>query len=84
MKNALIQEYISRMTPTDVNNFALNNGIVLKDDELTLVYNHIIKNWRTIVYGNPRSILDDLKKNLDNVTYQKIETLYTRFKNRYL
>ena len=84
MKNVLIQEYIGRMTLTDVNNFALNNGIVLKEDELSLVYNHIIKNWRTVIYGNPRPILDDLKKNLDNVTYQKIETLYTQFKNRYL
>jgi len=84
MTNALIQEYIERLTPNDVNNFAISNGIILKEEELTLVYNHIIKNWRTIIYGNPRPILDDLKKNLDNVAYQKIEALYTHFKNRYL
>ena len=84
MKNVLIQEYIDRMTLEDVNNFAINNGIFLKEDELSLIYNHIIKNWRTVVYGNPRPILDDLKKNLDNTTYQKIETLYIQFKNRFL
>ncbi len=84
MKERLISEYINRMTLDDVNNFAIKNGVILKEDEVKLIYNHIKSNWRTIVFGNPRGILDDLKNKLDNTSYQKIETLYIYFKNRYL
>ncbi len=84
MKEKLISEYVKRMTIDDVNNFALKNGIILKDDEIKLIYDHIKTNWHTIVFGNPRGILDDLKSKLDNNSYQKIEALYVYFKNRYL
>lgn len=84
MKERLINEYVSRMTLDDVNSFALKNGIILKDSEIKLIYDHIKNNWRTIVFGNPRGILDDLKEKLDSTSYQKVESLYIYFKNRYL
>ncbi len=84
MKEKLINEYVNRMSLEDVNNFALKNGIILKDNEIKLIYDHIKNNWRTIVFGNPRGILDDLKEKLDSTSYQKIESLYIYFKNRYL
>ncbi len=84
MKEKLISEYVSKMTLDDVNNFALKNGIILKDTEVKLIYDHIKNNWRTIVFGNPRGILDDLKEKLDSTSYQKIESLYIYFKNLYL
>ena len=84
MKERLISEYVNRMTLEDVNNFALKNGIILKDKEVKVIYDHIKNNWRTIVFGNPRGILDDLKEKLDSTSYQKVESLYIYFKNRYL
>ena len=84
MKERLISEYVNRMTLEDVNNFALKNGINLKDNEINLIYDHIKNNWHTIVFGNPRGILDDLKEKLDSTSYQKVESLYIYFKNRYL
>lgn len=84
MKEKLISEYVNKMSLDDVNNFALKNGIILKDTEIKLIYDHIKNNWRTIVFGNPRGILDDLKEKLDSTSYQKIESLYVYFKNLYL
>ena len=83
MKEKLISEYISKITMEDINSFALKNGINLNDKELEIIYNHVKNNWRTIVFGNPRGILDDLKEKLDSTSYQKIESLYIYFKNRY-
>lgn len=80
----LVQEYVKRMTKDDVNSFAIKNGINLTDDELDLIYRHIKDNWRTIMYGNPRGILNELKDKLSPDSYQKIEGLYVYFKNRYL
>ena len=84
MKEKLINEYVNRMTLEDVNNFAIKHGIILKTAEVKLIFDHIKHNWRTIVFGNPRGILDDLKEKLDTTSYQKIESLYIYFKNRYL
>ena len=84
MKERLISEYVNRMTLEDVNNFALKNGIILKNNEIKIIYDHIKNSWHTIVFGNPRGILDDLKEKLDSTSYQKIESLYIYFKNRYL
>jgi len=83
MKERLINEYVNRMTLDDVNKFALQNGINLKDDELKIVYTYIKNDWRTICFGNPRGILDDLKSKIDINSYSKIESLYMFFKNRY-
>ena len=83
MKERLINEYVNRMTLDDVNKFALQNGINLKDDELRLIFTYIKNDWRTICFGNPRGILDDLKNKLDCNSYSKIESLYTFFRNRY-
>lgn len=83
MIEKLIIQYIDRMTIGDIDDFAKKHGIVLANDELDLVYRHIKNDWRTIVYGNPKPILEELKNKVDNLTYQKIENLYVEFKNKY-
>lgn len=83
MIEKLIIQYIDRMTLADIDDFARKNGIVLTNNELDLVYYHIKNNWRTIVYGNPKPILEDLRSKVDSLTYQKIENLYVEFKNKY-
>lgn len=83
MKEKLISEYVNRLKIEDVNKFAIQNGINLDDEELRIIYNYIINDWHTIIFGNPRSILDDLKNKLDSNSYSKIESLYVSFKNRY-
>lgn len=80
----LIEEYVNRMSLEDINNFARKNGISLNEEELNLIYNHIKNDWRTIVHGNPRGILDNLKSKLSEESYNKIEQFYIQFKNRYL
>lgn len=83
MIEKLIIQYIDRMTIGDIDDFARKNGVVLANEELELVYRHIKNDWRTIVYGNPKPILEELKNKVDSLTYQKIENLYIEFKNKY-
>ena len=83
MKERLISEYVNRMNIDDVRNFAIQNGVALSEDELIIVYNAAKTEWRTIVFGNPRPILDDLKTKINPTSYQKIESLYIFFKNKY-
>lgn len=84
MFNKLIEQYVQRMNYNDIINFSNKNGISLKQNEIELIYNYIKNDWKTIVYGNPRGILDELKNNVDNITYNKIENLYYQLKNKYI
>lgn len=83
MNEFLIKNYISRLTSNDIDNFAKKHGIELNEKELNIVEQHIKNDWRTIIYGNPRPILDNLKNKLNNIQYKKIENLYVEFKNKY-
>lgn len=83
MQEFLIKNYISRLTLKDIDNFSKKHGIELNEQELKLIEQHIRKDWHTIIYGNPRPILDNLKTKLKNNEYQKIENLYIEFKNKY-
>jgi len=78
----LVSEYIKRLTRDDVVSFANNQGVVLDDDELEIIYDYVKNKYKTVLYGNARSVLDELKEKVRPMTYQKIETLYLQFKNK--
>ena len=83
MHEFLIKNYITKLSKKEINDFSKKQGIELNDEELKLIEDYIKKDWRTIIYGNPRPILDNLKQKLEQPKYQKIENLYREFKNKY-
>lgn len=76
MNDYLLQVYIDRLSKDDINNFAVNKGITLENDELDIIFDCLKKHWRTFYYGNPKAQLEELKQKLNKNTYSKIETLY--------
>lgn len=80
MNNFLISEYVKRITKDDINKFSLKQGVNLTKDELDIIYNYVKKDYKTVIYGNPRVILDELKTKVRPLTYNKIESLYEQFK----
>ena len=78
----LISEYVNRMQKQDVNNFALKKGITLDNEELDIIYNYIKNNYKTLIYGNPKVILEEIKYQVKPLTYNKIENLYMQFKDK--
>lgn len=78
----LIEDYVRRLNISDVERFALKQGIVLDTEELNVVYEYIKKNYKTIIYGNPRDILIEIKNKVKPITYSKIEHLYIKFKDK--
>lgn len=83
MSEFLIKNYVSKLTISEIDAFSRTQGLSLNDQELRIIEHYIKNDWRTIIYGNPRPILDELKKSLDSYSYQKIENLYIEFKNKY-
>lgn len=83
MSEFLIKNYVSKLTLSEIDSFSRKQGLSLSEDELKLIYDYIKSDWHTIVYGNPRPILDSLKSKLDDFSYNKIEKLYVEFKEKY-
>lgn len=78
----LIEDYIRRLEQSDIERFALKQGIILDNEELNIVYNYIRKEYKTIIYGNPKDILLEIKEKVKPLTYKKIENLYMQFKDK--
>lgn len=82
MNDYLLQTYIERLSKDDINAFAKGKGITLESDELDIIYDYLKSHWRTFYYGNPISLLEELKRKLSSDTYSKIETLYMQAKEK--
>ena len=78
----MITEYINKLKKEDINNYAQKQGIKLDKEELDIVYNYIKTNYKTILYGNPKDILLEIKSKVKPITYNKIENLYIKFKDK--
>ena len=78
----LLEQYVKRLKKEDIYNFALKEGVTLEDYELDVIFNHVKKDYKTVIYGNARSVLEEIKTEVKPLTYSKIENLYERFKNR--
>ena len=64
----LISEYVNRMQKQDVNNFAIKQGITLDNEELDIIYNYIKNNYKTLIYGNPKVIIEEIKYQVKPIT----------------
>ena len=49
---------------------------------IELIYDYIKKDYKTIIYGNPKDILNEIKFKVKPLTYNKIENLYIKFKDK--
>ena len=78
----LIEEYVKRLKKSDIERFAIKQGIILDEGEIDIIYEYIKTNYKTIIYGNPKEILLEIKKKVKPITYSKIENLYIKFKDK--
>ncbi len=78
----LIEDYVKRLSKSDVKRFALKQGITLDTEEIDIIYNYIKKDYKTIIYGNPKDILINIKSKVKPLSYNKIEAVYEKFKDK--
>lgn len=79
----LIESYVLKLSPSDVDRFAKENGTTLTNDEINIFYNTIKKDWYTIIYEDPTPVFKEIKPKLNPQTYKKAEELFFYFKQKY-
>lgn len=78
----VIENYVNRLTKDDIRRFALKQGITLGNDEVAFIYTYIKKNYKNIIFGNPKDVLSDIKDEVKANTYNKIVNLYMQYKDK--
>ncbi len=82
MYEAFIREYLKRLSLKDINDFANKNNMHLKQNEDKIIYDFIMKNWKEVYKGDAIKVLNSLKKDVSEDTFNNIMTLYEQFKNK--
>ena len=77
-----IGEYVNRLRRSDIVYYAEKQGIYLDKDGVDIIFDYIKNDYKTIIYGNPKDILEEIKFKVKPLTYNKIENLYIKFKDR--
>lgn len=75
MNEFLIKKYV---TFNNINEFAKKEGIILSNEEIIIIYNYILLNYKSISSNNHD--FSDLKNKIDINTYNKIIELYNKYK----
>lgn len=83
MIEKLIIKYINNLKESDINKFALDNNIVLSNDEINTVYIAIKNDWKILLYDDYKIILNKYKNNLTPSNLKKIERLIILYKDKY-
>lgn len=81
MYEVLIKEYLKRLSLNDINDFALKNNIMLKQNEDKIIYEFIINNWKDVYKGNT-AVFNELKNKVSIDTYNNCIKLYNEYKNK--
>lgn len=79
----LIERYMNKISPLDVNNFAQKNNIYLSEEELQFTYQFIKKNWQPIL-ANPNVLnLNRYKDKFSEENFVKIKKLIKEYSIKY-
>lgn len=82
MNFLIINKYINKLTKEDINKFALSQNIKLTNEELNIIYNHIKNDYQEFLTQNPNSLLNQIKKEVRPIVYDKIIELYNKYKDK--
>ena len=83
MLKRLIKENIHKLTPNDIFNFALTNGISLTPEEVSFIYTKIKEDWENLLYQDIDDIIKEIDGKLSKEAILKIRELYSLYKTKF-
>ncbi len=79
----LIHNYIQKLSIDDLNKFAINNNIILSENELNFIYSFIKKNHEYLL-NNPNDFnIEKYKDKLSEENFIKIDLLINKYRKKY-
>lgn len=84
MYEYLINEYIKKLTIQDITDFGLKNNINISIEDSEVLLYYAKNNYKELISSNPNSVLKEIKKRIDPITYEKAYNLFLIYRNNYL
>lgn len=82
MYEVLIKEYLKRLNPKEITEFASKNGMPLVPGEEKIIYDFIMNNWKQVYKGDAYQAFNKIKPMISSNTYNNIIMLYNEFKDK--
>ncbi len=76
MNDLIIQKYINNITLNNIIDYGKKEGLIITNNEASIIYEYMVKYWKVFYYGDPKNLLSELKMKLSSNTYNKLEELY--------
>ena len=80
MNRKILYQYINKIKKEDIFKYGIKEGIIIKKDELDLIYDYIKNDYEKII-DKPMDILIEIKDKVSNKLYQKLLELYDKYKD---
>ncbi|MCI9280232.1 MAG: hypothetical protein HFJ02_05500 [Bacilli bacterium] len=79
----IIERYMNKLSPQDIDQFARKNNIFLSSEELNFTFHFVKKNWQFLL-NNPNSLnLAKYQNYYSPENFVKIEKLFKEYFSRY-
>lgn len=83
MHRLLIENYIKQSSKQDIKAFALKHNILLKEEDVDILYHYLKNNWQDLLYGNSRSVFEELEEKLGTEKFNVLKNLYDFYFEQY-
>lgn len=80
MYKELIKKYAKSLTPDQVKEYALKEGIEVSNEEASLFVNVVQTRLDEMLEGNALEVLNEYKSKLSTSSYNKLLELYDKYK----
>ena len=79
-----IERYIQKIRKEDIYNYAMSQGIILKTNELDILYNYLKSNYKSFLHNKESrtKLLEDIKSKLPSNIAYKLDELYYQYKDK--
>lgn len=79
-----IERYIQKIKKEDIYNYALSQGIILKNQELDTLYTYLKSNYKAFLHNKESrlNLLEEIKTKVPSNIAYKLEELYYQYKDR--
>lgn len=80
MNRKILYQYINKIKKDDIFKYGIKEGIIIKPDELDLIYSYIKNDYEKII-NEPMNIIIEIKDKVSGKLYQKLLDLYDKYKD---
>jgi len=83
MYDKLIENYVHRLTESDIKDYIRKEGFPVTEEEVKVIYNFIKKNYKDLLKPNGMDTLKTIKPYLSITLYEEIAKKYITTKNKF-